>query len=186
MRATIIAASIAGLLSLGGTQARADLTNATIHGQYFFPDSSTVDQDLGNKVVNPTAVFDFTAAGGITFTISGTRIVTSGFTGTAFGAAFNGPLFTVVSGGSQIIGVTVDEITNVPGFNSSRVQFTSNSVSENVQGLTFPANPNITLDLQFATTAVPEPSTLTIGATGALLALGAHRWRRRRLPCAAG
>jgi hypothetical protein len=180
MKSSILAASVLGLLLLAGGEVRASgLLGATILGEYYYPNTSTVDQDLGDKVVNPTAVFDFSSAGGITFTISSNQIVTSGYVGGAASASYNGPVFTVVSGGAPITGVTIDPSTNVPGFNSSRVSFTSTSVSENVEGLTFPSDPNITLDLTFGS-SVPEPSTLILGSIAVLVGLAVMRLNARR------
>jgi hypothetical protein len=179
MKRNMLTAYALVVLSLVSGQARAGgLLGATIHGVYYFPNTSTVFQDLGNKVVSPTAVFDFTDAGGITFIVSDSQIVTSGFNGGADSASFNGPLFTVVSGGAPIVGVTIDSATNVPGFDLSRVTFTSTSVSENVQGLIFPGNPNITLDLLFAST-VPEPSTFILGSIAGVIGLMALRFSAR-------
>ena len=180
MKSSIFAGSVLGLLLFAGGQARAGgLLDATILGEYYYPNTSTVDQDLGDKVVNPTATFVFSSAGDITFTISSDQIVTSGYVGGASSASFNGPMFTVVSGGAPITGVTIDPSTNVVGFNSSRVSFTSTSVSENVEGLSFPSSPNITLDLTFGS-SVPEPSTLILGSIAVLAGLAAMRFNGKR------
>jgi hypothetical protein len=170
-----------GLLSAGSADVNAGFLNETIHGQYFFPDTSTLHQDLGNLVVSPTAFFNFNISG-VQVTVSDTQIVLN-FGGTAFTAAFNGPLLTVVGAGNPITGVTIDAATNVPGFNSSLVSFTSNSVSENIQGLSFPQGGNVTLDVQFQQNAgaAPEPSSLFLAGSGALIGMGYVVRRRRRV-----
>ena len=162
-----------GLMALGAGQAYAGLLGASIEGQYYYPNLSSPDgAPLGPVVVNPTASFDFSIAGDITFTFSDTTMKTVFAAGSASGATFNGAVFTVESGGSPITGVTIDPATTVLNFDLSRVSFTGTTISENVEGLTF-GDRTITLDLQFGSSAVPEPSTLITAAVAVVVGLGA-------------
>ncbi len=168
-------------MAFGAGQAYAGgLLGASIDGQYYFPNLSSPDGGpLGPLVVNPTAVFEFAVAGNITFTISDTKMTTAFTDGGAEGAAFNGAVFTVESGGSPITGVAIDPATTVLNFDLSRVSFTGTTLSENVQGLDFGQN-TITLDLQFGSTSVPEPSTIISAATAVVVGLGAFARKRLR------
>ena len=170
-----------GLMAFGAGQAYAGgLLGASIQGQYYFPNLSSPDGGpLGPLVVNPTAGFQFGVAGGITFTISDTTMTTAYAGGGAEGAAFNGAVFTVESGGSPITGVAIDPATTVLNFDLSRVAFTGTTFSENVQGLDFGAR-TITLDFEFGSSAVPEPSTLIPAGIACLVGLGAYARKRLR------
>jgi hypothetical protein len=168
--------------AFGAGQARAGLLGASIEGQYYFPDlSSPYGGPLGPLVVDPTAGFQFASAGGVTFTFSDTKMTTVFAGGDAEGAAFNGALFTVLSGGSPITGVAIDPATTVLNFDLSRVSFTDATISENVQGLSF-GDRTITLDLEFGSSAVPEPSTLILGAIAGFVGFGALARKRLRHP----
>ena len=161
-----------GLMAFGAGQAHAGLLNATIDGQYYYPNlSSPLGGPLGPLTVNPTAVFGFGNAGGITFTIGDTTMTTAFAGGGTNGAAFNGAVFTVLSGGSPITGVAIDPATTVLNFDLSRVSFTSTTISENVGGLSF-GDRTVTLDLQFGSSAVPEPSTLISATIAVVVGLG--------------
>ena len=158
---------------LGGVgQANADLIGTTVEGLYGEPTATTIYQNFGTYVVNPTATFLVTPANAQA-EITSDQIVLTFFpsNGTFFSTAFNGPIsdFSIDSG-SLITGVAVDAATNLPGLNSSRVNLTSDGsggqlVEVNFEGLHFTGGENVTLDISTAS-ATPEPATLTLLGIG--------------------
>jgi hypothetical protein len=168
--------TVLGIMIVGAEQAQAGFEGLTVHGEYLYPDTATVFQDLGNAVITPGFTFNFTNSE-VTVAIGDTTIDTRFFT-TANAATFNGPRLTVIGSAPAITDVAIDPATNVPGFDSSRLSFTSDSILENIQGLAFPANGNIRLNVQFAS-AVPEPSSFVMVGTGVLIGVGCL-WRRRK------
>jgi hypothetical protein len=96
--------------------------------------------------------------------VSATSITASNFQFGSFWIAdpFNG--FQVVDlSHSLISGVTVDSSTNMSGFNSSRVSFSSNSVTVNWEGLSFTNSTVVKLDLTFDPPL--DPSQVNIAQT---------------------
>jgi hypothetical protein len=77
------------------------------------------------------------------------------------------------SGGPSISSVTIDPATNMAGFNSNYVYFTSNEIEVDWHLLSFDPGTIVKLDL----TAVPEPGTLVMLGAGLLAAVGALRRR---------
>ena len=168
-----------GLLAIGAGQATAGLLNATVQGQYYYPNLTTALGSTVTEVVNPDAVFSFPGAGTVSFDLSDTKLQVS-FNGVASATTFNGAVFTVESGGAPITGVSIDANSTVANFDLSRVAFTSTTISENIQGLDFRLGAITLLDISFgSTSAVPEPSSFALlGLGGIGLAIGAYRRRK--------
>ena len=156
----------------------ATLTGDTIHGFYLFPNTGTVNTDLGT----------FTAPGGgqvfgeLSYMVSGTQISITNLLSVPAPfdtGSFNGFEFVDVSTNPGIIGITLDPSTTAP-VNISVATFTSNSVFLNFQGQTWDAHTAAVFDLQFGSvSSVPVPAALPLFATG-LAGLGLLGWRRKK------
>jgi hypothetical protein len=180
MKRAILILAVMGLLFGGMTQAKAGgLIGSTVNSTYYFPTPTSVYEDDGTQVVNPTASFlAFDTVGEL---VTNTQIILSNpfNLDTSFtSASFNGPVFDFIGSGNLITGVTIDSATNV----SPVVTLTSDGsggqlISINLQGQPFVPGFNVTLDV--ATGTVPEPSTLMLAGIGALAVAGYTRLRRR-------
>jgi hypothetical protein len=157
----------------------ATLTGDTIHGFYLFPNTGTVNTDLGT----------FTAPGGgqvfgeLSYMVSGTQISITNLLDVPVAfmppSSFNGFEFVDVSTDPGINGITLDPSTTAP-VNISVATFTSNSVFLNFQGQTWDAHTAAVFDLQFGSvSSVPVPAALPLFATG-LAGLGLLGWRRKK------
>jgi PEP-CTERM motif len=163
--ATVGAASIVGVA--GAAQA-ASLIGDTIKYEYIFPNASSVYEIKTTTVaagtsdaINAVDIFSINPEA-TSFLINNFAYNSNWNT-----AAFNGFRLSDLNFDtpSKITGVTF--VTNMQGFNGSRIGFTDNSVSVNWNSLRF--NSNTFLNLSLKTTAVPEPaSTLGLLAVGAL------------------
>src|SRR5437016_4537789 len=105
--------AVLGTIIVGAGQAEAGFVGLTVHGEYLYPDSSTVFQDLGNAVITPNFTFNFGSAG-VLVDVNDTTVVTR-FGAAAFPATFNGFRLTVVGPDPGITAVTIDPATNMPG-----------------------------------------------------------------------
>jgi hypothetical protein len=96
-------------------------------------------------------------------------------------ATFNGfRFYDALNAIAPIVGVSINGATNLAGFNLSRVSFDADNIYINLQGLAAGGAHLVRLDVQFSSTAVPEPSTiLFLGSGLALIAIPAWRHRRR-------
>jgi hypothetical protein len=170
---------VAAALS-GAGKANAQLLGQMVNGTYFFPNSSNVYSNQGNKLVNPSASFTFpTGIPNVTATVTNSNILTTfDNNGTYTGAAFNGFKITDVSSDPMLTGVSA--VSSIAGFSASRVSFTSNSVSVNLQGLTVNRADTISIDLQTASAAVPEPSSLAFLGTSGMMGAGVFIRRKRQ------
>jgi len=148
------------LLAVGSTASASVLAGDTVNETYYFPDASTVYQNLGN-VVAPGAISG--AAGIYSLQINDTTITASNFAyaSTWTPTSFNGFVLTDESN-SPFTGVTVDPATNMAGFSASNVTFTPNQILVNWQGLSFNTSTIVTLDLNGAS-PTPEPGFMWCG-----------------------
>lgn len=166
--------------------AHASLIGTTVTLKYFYPNAANLFSTDNITVTNsvevlcagtgagnanvcgvltaPVQNLDFQASA-ITYTYTGP--------GTAFNnsADFNGFAFQDLAYGGGISGITLS--TNIPGLNASRVSFTANSVSVNMESLALPGPARFfTLSLlPEITERIPEPRSvfLFLGALPLLL-----------------
>ena len=171
------AIAVVGLAALGLAAAHPAAAQG-LNGQpvtldYLYPDQSSVRVAGGTQTVTPAgASYTFFGLGGVKVTPT-QLIVTNllGSTATYTAATFNGfHLLEVGASPSAITGVTVDPATNVAGFDSSRVSFSTSGIYLNFQGLVITGTGNVTLDI--AATPAPVPEASTTVSLGLLLALG--------------
>lgn len=166
---------VLGLAASTSAMAVPTLIGDTVTADYLFPNSATVFS-TENVVVGAGVEITCPGGGGgagvcPAFVLPATidigtlsiRIEENGGSNYSPGA-FNGMRFTGLDfgGSSFLAGFTLT--TNLAGLDAGDISFTDNSISYNAQGLAFPADYFIQLDLR--ATETPEPATL------ALLALG--------------
>jgi hypothetical protein len=164
-------------------QANAGLIGTTVDAKFYLPNLQTPVQDYGSQMVNPTAFFSLSF--GETTTITDTQIIYTSPPdfGTYVTAPFNGYVFDFLDSGSLIEHVTVDSSSTLSGFNPSFATLASDGAGGQLvelnlgQGLSFSPGATVVLDV-ITTSAVPEPSGLTLLGIGAVCAL-ANGWRRR-------
>jgi hypothetical protein len=182
---------LAGLIALAlTTPARAGFLGNTVGATFNDPDLATVFANLGTAVVGPGIEFPNAApfgAFGLDLSDTNIRIAVTDPTNLRFtfaANAFNGYVFTSVGGTiPAITGVSVNPETNLAGFTASRLTFDANHIMVNLSGLVFIGPLNtlplsvVSIDVQFAPTAVPAPPTLLLGLVGVGCA-GVARLRR--------
>lgn len=151
------------------------LIGDTVTADYLFPNNGTVFSTenvvvgAGVEITCPGSGFGvgvcpaFSTAATIDIGALSIRLDQVG--GSSYSAgAFNGMSFSGLDFGDGSIVTGFALTTNLAGLDAGDISFTNNSISYNAQGLDFPQNYFIQLDLTVS--AVPEPATL------ALLALG--------------
>jgi hypothetical protein len=170
-----------GLLLCSPAQAQAGFLSHDVRVDYLFPQISTVFQTLGTAPVNPVAHFN--SFGQTNYDVSDTNILITSSAGASvffLTAPFNGVSVTGIGLTEQITGVTINPITNLAGFDASRVSFNPGAVFVNLQSLTTTPTTIVSLDVQFSGAgAVPEPTSLTLLGIGACGLIG-YTWRRRK------
>ncbi len=173
-------AAVLGLLAVSGGRAEAGFLGDTVTIDYNYPTAGTVYSSSGPLTVSPTA--SYAPFGNATATVSNTQLTFTALLGTTYvPAAFNGFTITDDSRNPLIVGVTIDPVTSPGvGFNASGISFTSNSVSVNFQSLTFLSTDNVTLDVSFASSVIPEPSSLLMAGISVLCGLGGYYYRLSR------
>jgi hypothetical protein len=182
LRKLLVAGSCSVMLvgaAVSSRQAHAGFFGDTLTGTWNYPTISTIYSNPGTGftgpgVVSPSITFFFE---GTSATVTNTQIVETNF-GSGYAAEpFNGFVITDLTS-SKITGASIDPATNVPGFDSADLSFTSNSVATNVAGLSAPsASDQIVVDVSFAGTPAPEPTSFAL--LGASL-FGIAAVRRRR------
>ena len=169
------------MLGAAGQVRAGGLLGDSIDAQYLVPTISTVNVELGAQTVDPTASWIFLDTVFITATNSTILLYVPPDRAIGFSSLpFAGFGFTDMTNNPGITGVTIDPSSTVPGFDSSRVMFTSSQVFANFSTLGIGAGQQVLLDLTFGSNVVPEPSSLTLAGIASLAGLGMVVWRRTK------
>jgi hypothetical protein len=179
-KSSILIAAVLALLLSAANNAHAGLIGSTVNSTYYFPDLSSPFENDGTQVVNPTA--NFNPFGEVGEVVSDSQIVLTNTAGIELffsPGAFNGPVFDF-TGGQTITGVSLDGASTVTPVSITLSPDGSGGqlVAINMEGLPFPADANVTVDVQ-TTGAAPEPASLTMLGIGAFGLLG-YAWKRRK------
>ena len=152
---------------------------STLNYQYYYDNSPYADADNGSFVVGPGVEVTDVADTRGTLDISGTNILVDYTDNSVWGGlAFNGWILSDQTDSlAAILGVTIDPSTNLAGFSLSNISFTDNSITVDWRGLSFTDATVVSLNVNFGSQAVPEPSTwammlLGFGAAGLVLRRG--------------
>jgi hypothetical protein len=185
-RRFLLVAFLTSVLPLG---AKAGLfLGQTVQATYYDPTSADIYRGPWTAVVGPGVEFTyvlpcFSGASCIDVDVSDTNILVTmhylNEPGDFTPAAFNGIRFYDLDGTiPDFTSVTINGISNMAGFDASRVTFDGNSIWVNFQGLIGTNSTIVSLDV--AAADVPEPSTVLLVGLGcvSLLALRRRRgWR---------
>ena len=119
--------------------------------------------------------------GDYTVDISDTNILLTFLTNSGWNnTEFNGPrLVDFQDSIAAIDSVTINPISNLPGFDSSRIFFTDNEIRLNLSGINFLNSHVLSIDVQ----PVPEPNSLLMLALGVGTLSGIAFVRRRATAC---
>jgi hypothetical protein len=166
------------MLGTAGPAWAGGLLYDSVDAQYLVPTISTVNEALGVQTVDPTASWVFSETVFITATNSTIQLYVPPDRAIGFSSLpFAGFGFTDLTNNPDITGVTIDPSSTVPGFDLSRVTFTSDQVFLNFSTLGIGSGQQVLLDLNFASNTVPEPSSLAL--TGIAVLVGFFAWSIR-------
>jgi hypothetical protein len=172
MKRVTLGLAVLALLFGGGKLAKAGLIGSTVDTKLYYPDLNSLLRDYGEQVVNPAAFFS--SLDGETTTITNTQIIyiSPSYFGIYNTGIFNGYVYDFLNSGNLITKATVDPSSTLSGFDPSKVKLTSDGAGGQLvelnlnQGLFFSPGASVVLDV--TTSAVPEPSTLTLLGIAAL------------------
>jgi hypothetical protein len=169
-----------GVLALATSSAAGaqSFEGSTLNYQYYY-DTPYPLASNGSFVVGPGVEVPNVADDVATLDVSGSNILVD-YTQTSIwgGLAFNGWILSDQTDSlAAILGVTIDPSTNLAGFSLSNISFTDNSITVDWRGLSFTDATVVSLNVNFGSQAVPEPSTwammlLGFGAAGLVLRRG--------------
>jgi len=166
---TVISSLAVVLFVFAGRTFASDLNGNSVTVNYLYPNMSTVYQTLGTGTVTG-AGFTTNSFGQHQFTVFPSEITLTNVLGSDVNfliGSFNGYQMIDNTGSPAITGVTV-AFNDVAGFTASDVSFDATDVWINMQGLTTTPGLDLQLDLQFASTSVPEPGSLLLFGTALL------------------
>lgn len=157
-RFAVLASSVA--MAISASASASTFIGDTFAGSYQFPIEGRTTVNGGLSVVAPSAEFTF-LTGRINPTariFASSILITFAGDGRYVVSDFNGIYLENLSR-SIIADLTLSPNTTVAGFDQSRISFTQNTIGFNFQGLRFRAGDQISADVEFIGSAVPEPSS---------------------------
>lgn len=177
-------------IALGFSNAvQATLLNGKLIGyQYYYPTIATPYGDVGSGFgmasngshlvgngIEVENLADMTA----TLDISDTNLyVQFQYDSFFYASDFSGfRVFDVANSISDILSVSINSVTNMAGFDLSRVSFDANNIWVNLQGLSFNESTILSLDILGGQQEIPEPGTLALLGLALLGMVGALRRR---------
>ena len=145
---------------------------------YYYPDSSTLYQDLGNLTAD--GVSSESIFGQFTFTATDSTITMDAiglFDGGT--ASFNGFIFSLnTPADTTITSLTLTDNSD-PDVNSSQFSYSGNQISWDLSAISGTTGQAFTLDYT-DTASVPEPTTLALSALAGTVGLVMARRNRRK------
>ena len=160
------------------------LDDATVRTQYLFPDQSSVYQDFGDTTVSGDTLLasGLGSVSGVDLHATGSNLTVNfnnGYDTSWNGTDFNGfVVFDDTNSAGAITSVSINGITNMAGFDMSRVSFDADHVFVNWEGLSFGQGTVVSLDLNGGG-GVPEPASWAMMLGGFGMVGGAMRSRRK-------
>ncbi len=157
------------LFALHPTVASATLLEGkTVEYQFLYPTITTLyaNADNGNKLVGPGIEVSAIAETLGTMDISDANLLLDfAVNGSISSASFNGFRITDIFGAiPAFAGVTINPVTNLSGFDASRITFDDDHIWVNFQNLF--VNPDTVVSLDIS--SVPEPTAISLAVIGLL------------------
>ena len=154
-----------------------------IRVDYLFPDAGSVyntrDVTVGSGV--ETSFFTGQTTFDVDLADSQVALNNFRFASTFTPSSFNGLRFYDYTGTIDAFTGFSIASTNMIGLDSSRLSFDANNLYVNWQGLNFDTNTFVNLDVNGASSPVPEPATMTLFGMGAFGLIARYRRSREAL-----
>ena len=183
MKRTLFAL-IAGTILLGVTAiANATLVGDDVTAQHYFSSMSSPYGNLATATVTDDATDVMLPHNGSWYTVdvnADSFYVDYVNSATWSSASFNGLFVDSLNDSSGNSLQSVSIVTNMNGWDISRLTFDADSVWLNWNGLSFNSDTYVDVSLDFGQQTVPEPSTMILFGTGLVGLIGYRRKRMNR------
>jgi hypothetical protein len=172
--------SILAILLLVSFNANAALLDGeTVSYQYYYPNQTSPYSNAanGNYLVGAGVEVSNIADGRGTLDISDTNLYIDYANQSSWNSsAFNGfKIKDVFNSIADFTSISINAVTNMVGFDLSRITVLADEIWVNWEGLSFNSNTIVSLDINSAPNAVPVPAALFMFAPALLGFLGLRR-----------